>query len=152
MNFQKLCLFVFICLLHCAFFFAFPDEAGAGGYFLVDGVGLEGQLEVGGPVPKSAPGGAPDGQWHPFPHARSPLKFKAADGIVVMIMCDSNCLTNRNISIGSQLKQVYWRYGKPLEKKALKDKPFLVYNGVGFLMDSKGERVEAIYIFPHFKK
>lgn len=133
-------------LLFCALLGGVGDEANGGGYFLVDGAGLEGTLEIGRPAPRNSEPEA--GGWYRF--EETPLYFKEAEGRVALILCAQFCLTNRNISIGSRVKEVLRRYGSPLEEKLLNGRAFLFYRGVGFVLSEDRQTVEAIYIFPVF--
>lgn len=119
----------------------------AGGYFLIDGVGLEGEIQIGLPAPKNAkPTGDQEG-WYGID--KLPLYFKkTAEGRVAVIRCDRLCLTNRGITIGSGVKDVMLSYSTPSEEKRINKKKFLTYNGAGFLLNEKGDAVETIYIFP----
>ena len=136
-----------LALLFAVFLSLMPEQAACGGFFLVDGVGLQGQMEIGMAAPKSAKESGSELGWYNLD--KLPIYFKkATDGRIAIIRCDNYCLTTRSISIGSSVREVLWRYGTPAEEKLLDGKKFLTYSGVGFLLDTKGTIVEKIFIFP----
>lgn len=124
-----------------------PKQVAAGGYFLIDGVGLEGKLQIGLPAPKNVKASGDQEGWRRLDNL--PLYFKTTSGDrVAVIRCDRLCLTNRGISIGSSFEDVLLGYGTPSEEKTLSGKKFLIYSGAGFLFDKSGNSVESIYIIP----
>lgn len=141
-------------LLHLAsialFFIALPalapERAACGGFYLIDGVGLQGRLEIGRPAPRNAREIRGQRGWYRLD--RIPLLFrKTPDNRIAVIRCDGYCLTNRSVAVGSSIREVFLSYGTPIEEKTLEGKRFLTYGGTGFLLDAKGA-VEAIFIFP----
>jgi hypothetical protein len=123
------------------------------GIYLLNGVGLPGELEIGQKIDTSS--NHKGGEW--IDHS-SDLKFKVdvdkdKDKFVVLILCaQRGCVAERNIEVGTGKKTLLRRYGAPLEKRELKDDTifFYRYYGVGFKIEK--ERVSAIYIFPRFDK
>jgi hypothetical protein len=124
-----------------------PEKTMCGGLFLVDGVGLEGKLEIGMPAPPQARELNDQSGWYGLDDL--PIYFKiTTDRHVVMIRCDNYCLTNRSISIGSRVQEVLRTYGKPLAERSIEGKKFLEYRGVGFALNAQGNAVGNIFILP----
>ena len=144
---KKIAGVVLTTLLISVFRLLSPGQAFCGGYFLVDGIGLEGKLEIGRSAPKEVRSADAQG-WSSMDGM--PLDFKTTgDNRVAVIRCASHCLTNRGIAIGSSVKEVLLTYSTPDEEKVVNDgKKVLIYKGVGFLLDQKESFVEGIYIFP----
>lgn len=132
------------------FSFATRGIAMSAQRFLVKGIGLQGVLEIGDTNPSID---WAEREWLVHP---SDLKFKvdAQDPRrpVVLIKCDQgDCVTDRNVKLGTLQKTVLSRFGAPLQKKQLKnDRIFFGYHGVGF--EFVNNRVHSIYIFPRFEK
>lgn len=123
-----------------------PERADCGGFFLIDGVGLQSKLEIGRAAPRNARAIRGRPGWYSLD--RHPLSFrKTPDNRVVVIRCDKYCLTNRSVAVGSSMGEVFLSYGTPAEERTLEGKRFLSYGGTGFLFDTR-ENVEAIFIFP----
>ena len=122
-------------------------EGLCGGIFLVGGVGLPGRLELG--MERTSSSGT-ERKWKK--DEDSGLDFKVSNGQVVLIACDkTECVTDRNVAIGTHEKVVVRRYGAPIGERPLKDKAFFwKYRGVGFRI--KEEIVQTIYIFPRFSE
>jgi hypothetical protein len=121
------------------------SAAWGGGLYLVQGRGLEGKVEIGGPVPRTAT--APVAGWF----RAGELEFRTATGDrhgpIVLIRCQqATCLTDRIVLVGSDESEVLRRYGAPQERSESEQGALLRYRGVGFLVVSG--KVSAIYILP----
>jgi len=142
---KKISIFLSLC-----FFFwgvVLLKQSICGGIFLLTGVGLPGELEIGQKRDDISTG--EEGKW--IDHD-SGLRFKVdKHRFVVLILCEQRgCVAERNIEIGTKKDTLLRRYGAPLQENTLKDGSFYRYYGVGYKIQ-KG-RVRAIYIFPRFDK
>ncbi len=128
---------------------AAPDGAVGGGLFLIDGVGLQGRLEIGMRAPQDRGAVRDHPGWLILDDG--PLWFaKTTEGQVALIRCNKQCLTNRGVATGSRRQEVLSAYGNPVEERPLEGKQFLSYRGAGFLLD--GDTVVAIFILPDVAK
>lgn len=145
-------LIIFWGVVGFAILWGIRGDVFSGGYFLVPGVGLQGNLEIGGPAPPNSE--IRGNNWTEV--GKTGIHFKVSrhtGGVrVALIRCEQSCVTDRGIGIGSQLKEVFRRYGYPLKtrKSSKSSKMFLTYRGIGFRLENN--TVDAIYIFPIFKK
>jgi hypothetical protein len=117
-----------------------------GGYFLLNGIGMPGELEIGQKRDERA---VTPGEW--IRHSEA-LRFKVdRSQNVVLISCKvRGCVAENNIEIGTRLGTLLRRYGAPVERSRLKEGVFYRYHGVGFII--RNDRVSDIYIFPRFDK
>jgi hypothetical protein len=127
---------------------------GGSATYLVQGIGAEGVLEIGGRPPADAVRQA-DG-W--LRTKDGSLDFRVgANGLVAIIRCTSGrCTTDRNVRVGAAESVVLQRYGSPTREKSSSTqaaaadagggsrKTLYIYTGASFAIQEG--KVQAIYI------
>lgn len=116
--------------------------------YLVPGVGIKGEIEIGQEDTMGVGEGiGNDSSWMDY---KAGLKYKAdASGIIVLIKCEnSNYATDENILVGSPESDVLRRYGAPRKENSSGKDVLYRYPGIAFTIQDR--QVKSIYIFPKY--
>lgn len=115
--------------------------------YLIDGVGAEDKLMLGEDNPVKENKG--QSKWHEYSKFNLFYKLNNEDKVIAIYCKASNCVTNKNVQVGMQIKYVIRRYGAPqVETKSdetSSGKEIFRYSGIGFRIMK--DRVSGIFIY-----